>query len=112
MDTSILVMLTGYLSGRVSRDRFEDWFLAATWDAGSIDNDDTRRLVRKIKLRLAEFLNGDWSEDELRTNLASLVSHVPPVHRFVLLGAIPGHVEITTGSGAEGVPVPRRFVAA
>jgi hypothetical protein len=111
VDTSILVMLTSYLSGRVPRDRFEDWFLAATWDASLIKSDDTQRLVRRIKLRLAEFLNGDWSEEELKANLASLVEHVP-IHRFVMPGSIHGHVEISTSSEAEEVPVLRRFVAA
>jgi hypothetical protein len=111
MKNEILVMLTNYLSGRISREQFEDWFIPATWDASGIEDPDTLRLVRRIKLRLAEFLNGDWSEDELRDNLSTLVDRVP-VYRIAMPAAASGRVEITTSSTGDEIPVRRRLVLA
>lgn len=113
MKEAILPRLVDYVAGRVSRDQFEDWFLAITWDTTSMDP-DASYLVRRIKLRLAEFLNGDWTEDELRGQLESLLPP-RPVRQTVTVTSRAPIERVITGSTGEEVPVPPlhvRFAAA
>lgn len=114
MKEAILLRLVDYLAGRISRDQFENWFLAVTWDTASMDDPATSYLVRRIKLRLAEFLNGDWTEEELRGQLDSLLPPRPVRQTVTLTSRAPVENVITASTGEE-VPVPPlrlRFVAA
>ena len=70
MRNAVLSTLWNYINGWITREQFEDWFIPTTWDA-KLDH-ETRQLVNRIKLRLAEFLNGDWTEEELKSELAAL----------------------------------------
>jgi hypothetical protein len=91
MKNAILAMLGNYVSGWISREQFEDWFIPATWDA-QLDP-DTRKLVNRIKLRLAEFLNEDWTEPELKQELSRLVPTVR-VHAVAWTSGIAGTTTI------------------
>lgn len=64
--------LHAYLSGEISLHDFEDWFFPKTWDVDKSDEPALLDLVYQIKLDWAEFTNGDWSEEELRSMLRSL----------------------------------------
>jgi hypothetical protein len=61
--------LAEYLAGEISLSEFEDWFFSETWDIDQLDNPTLANLVYGIKLTLAEFSNGDWTETELRSML-------------------------------------------
>ena len=69
LDFNIREQLAEYLAGEISLREFEDWFFPETWDINLVDNIALLNLVYGIKLRLAEFSNGDWTEDELRSYL-------------------------------------------
>jgi hypothetical protein len=91
--------LSDYLSGRLSLRKFRDWFVPATWDVEEWASVPTQELVYEIKLRMAEYTSGYWTEDELRATLLPLAtsfrvsSFVPipedePVRKTVLLERI------------------------
>lgn len=69
LDFNIYEKLAKYLAGETSLREFEDWFFPETWDIDQIDNPALVNLVYEIKLCLAEFSNGDWTEAELRSML-------------------------------------------
>ena len=69
LDFNIRERLADYLADRLSLREFEDWFYAKTWDIDDADNQTLTNLVYEIKLRLAEYSHGDWTEAELRTLL-------------------------------------------
>ena len=69
LDFNIRERLADYLADRLSFPEFLDWFYAETWDIDDADNQTLTNLVYEIKLRLAEYSHGDWTEAELRTLL-------------------------------------------
>lgn len=77
LDYNIRERLADYLASKNSLREFEDWFFSETWDIDEIDNTDSQtpvdlaNLVYVIKLRLAEFSHGDWTEVELHSMLRS-----------------------------------------
>ncbi len=70
---SIRERLAAYVAGRISLHEFEDWFFQKTWDVDKERDPALIDLVYQIKLNWAEFSNGDWTEDELRSMLRPLV---------------------------------------
>lgn len=79
LDYNIREQLADYMAGKLSLREFEDWFFPETWDIDEIENADNQtstnlaNLVYGIKLRLAEFSHGDWTEVELRSMLLSIL---------------------------------------
>lgn len=73
LDSAIREKLSSYLAKEISLREFEDWFFPETWEVEQLDNFSLVNLVYGIKLRLAEFSNGDWTEDELRARLRPFV---------------------------------------
>ena len=73
LDFNIREQLADYLAGKSSLREFEDWFFPETWDIDQTDNLNLASLVYGIKLRLAEFSNGDWTETELHSILRSIL---------------------------------------
>lgn len=69
LEFNIHEKLAEYLAGEISLYEFEDWFFPETWDIDQMDNPTLANLVYGIKLSLAEFSNGDWTEVELRSIL-------------------------------------------
>lgn len=61
--------LAKYLANEISLNDFEDWFFPETWDITQPQDLNLLNLIYSIKLRLAEFSNHDWSEDQLRSLL-------------------------------------------
>lgn len=66
LDHDIREKLSAYLTKEISLHEFGDWFFSETWEVDQPDNFSLISLVYGIKLRLAEFSNGDWTENELR----------------------------------------------
>lgn len=73
LDFNIHEKLAEYLAGEISLREFENWFFPETWDVDQIDNPALANLVYGIKLRIAEFSNGDWTESELHSMLRSFL---------------------------------------
>jgi hypothetical protein len=72
-DVEIREQLHRYLSREISLSDFKRWFVPATWN---IDRDEdlcTRELAADIDLRLAEFSQGHWTEEELRDLFTSIL---------------------------------------
>jgi hypothetical protein len=74
LDLDIHNQLVSYLAGDSSLQAFRDWFDSSTWDMEETGaNQDALRLAGEVELRLAEFSNGHWTEDELRSKLLPLI---------------------------------------
>ncbi len=65
--------LSAFLADEISLHDFEDWFFPKTWDVDELDEPDLLDLVYQIKLDWAEFTDGHWSLEQLRSMLHSLV---------------------------------------
>jgi hypothetical protein len=65
--------LSAFLADEISLHDFEDWFFPKTWDVDKLDEPDLLDLVYQIKLDWAEFTDGHWSLEQLRSMLHSLV---------------------------------------
>lgn len=73
LEFKIREQLAAYLAGEISLSEFEDWFFSETWDIDQTSDLALTNLVYGIKLRWAEFSNGDWTESEFRSLLRSLL---------------------------------------
>lgn len=73
LDFNIRERLADYLADRLSLREFVDWFYAETWDVDDAENQTLTNLVYEIKLRLAEYSHGDWTEAELHSMLLSIL---------------------------------------
>lgn len=71
LDFELRLWIASYLSGQVSLADFRRWLLPAAWLAGEPGGADSI-LVRLAELRMAEFMNGHWTEPDLRTMLATI----------------------------------------
>ena len=82
--------LWNYILGRLSLDQFKDWFIPLSQ---GIENKAEQSLVDlsyQVKLRLAEFSNGDWTEPELKDQLVPLLmnpSALAPMYFFETVAA-------------------------
>ena len=83
LEFNIHEKLAEYLAGEISLHEFEDWFFPETWDIDQMDNPTLANLVYGIRLSLAEFSNGDWTEAELRSILR------PFLEKYVLVASQP-----------------------
>lgn len=99
LDSAIREKLSAYLAKEISLREFEDWFFPETWEADQLDNFSLMDLVYGIKLRLAEFSNGDWTEDELRGWLR------PFVERYeVIINSTSPHIRVQFGASSRTEP--------
>jgi hypothetical protein len=73
LDFEIREHLAEYLAGKSSLRDFEDWFFSETWDIDQTNDLALLNLVYEIKLRLAEFSNGDWTASEIDRILRSIL---------------------------------------
>ena len=96
LDFNIRERLASYLANEISLSEFEDWFFPETWDIDQVDNLDLLNLVYGIKLRLAEFSNGDWTEDEFRSRLR------PFIEQYV---TVPSQSQIRYGTSSTSLYV-------
>lgn len=81
---AIEARLERYLRGEDSLSDFEAWLVPETWDISPQSDRAAHDLATAITLRIAEFTNGDWTEDELRDALTKL----PPAAEITLSGVV------------------------
>jgi len=68
--------LKDYIAGDITLSEFEGWFVPAYWNIHHRRDDDLSQIVYEIELRLAEYSNGDWSEEELKGLLLFIMRDV------------------------------------
>ena len=68
MHRVIRAWLARYVGGTITLQDFLEWFEPNTWDL-DLEDAELRKLYGEIELDLAEYTNGDWTEDELRALL-------------------------------------------
>jgi hypothetical protein len=66
LDIEVRQKLAAYLRSELAFPKFKKWFIARTWDVESQGNGNDVELAHSIHIRLIEFSNGDWTEDELK----------------------------------------------
>jgi hypothetical protein len=107
LDFKIRQQLADYLAGNISLRQFEDWFFAETWDIEEAANQALMNLVYEIKLRLAEFSHGDWTEVELRSMLHSILEkHVIAVGNT----SSPYQPQVSYGTTSKNYPMSMPIV--
>jgi hypothetical protein len=67
--------ISRYIAGQSSLAEFHNWLIPVAWDIDR-DSQPAKRLAHRAQLLLAEFSNGDRSEDELRSELWNLLNRV------------------------------------
>jgi hypothetical protein len=78
----IVNRLDEYSLGYISLEQLEDWFHLAVLDLDLHDQPADANLVWAIKLRLAEFSNGDMNEEELRGALREIAREYAQANEF------------------------------
>jgi len=93
--------LARYLKGQSALKEFEDWFVARSWNINQNSNPSLHNLVSQIELSLAEFGNGDWTEEELRQEFGILLTNYE--FQYYPFGGetLTEKVSIRTGSGTN-----------
>jgi hypothetical protein len=89
-DLELRYRLVQYLSDDLSLRDLRRWFLPKVWDL-SQDGQLRSPLARRLELRLAEYVNGHWTEDDLRGLLAREVpttTSLSPPFRPTLTGSV------------------------
>src|SRR5215467_6938192 len=76
LERDIRERLAHYLAGDSTLERFQDWFVPATWNVAKSGPQGAARLAYAIDLRLAEYSNGDWLESELQKFFRDLLTNV------------------------------------
>jgi hypothetical protein len=75
VDFEIRKQLIRYLSGQISLNTFQEIFIPIIWDIDKKENKAVKKLSNRIILRLAEYSNGDWSEQELKDFFRPMVGN-------------------------------------
>lgn len=70
LEKDILGWIARYISREVSLREFQEWFVPRVWNIDSTGDAAAAQLAGRIELFLAEFSNGDWTEEELRQKLS------------------------------------------
>lgn len=84
LDMDIRQAIYRYRTGEIDRHSFEDWFVAATWDAIALADAPRAALIGAVELALAEYTAGHASIAELRDDLrAALQTIVVGEHALV-----------------------------
>lgn len=65
--------LARYLVKELSLEDFQIWFAPVLWNIERSLSRPAVELAYEIALRIAEFSNGHWTQEELRNNLLPLV---------------------------------------
>jgi hypothetical protein len=65
-DISLRQQIARYLSGELTLREFREWFLPAVWKQGE-EGQLLSPITRRVELRLAEYMNGHWDEDALKS---------------------------------------------
>lgn len=91
-DVALREQLARYVAGEITLAEFRRWFLPQIWDLAE-DDQSVSPITRRVELRLAEFMNGHWSEDDLKrffVRETPQTGSLGALLRVVLTGAIGG----------------------
>lgn len=61
-----------YVGSEISLGEFRNWLIPRAWNIEQDDDKAAEELAYEIELRLAEFSNGDWTEDDLKEMLRKI----------------------------------------
>jgi len=73
-EESIVADLKRYIAGGITIQQFDESFAEATWEVERSNEERAKKLTDEIELALAEYSNGDWTEDELRDLFRQAIS--------------------------------------
>lgn len=73
LNSEIREQLARYVRGDISLHEFRRWFVPQVWNIHQRNDAALEDFVGEIDLRMAEYSNGDWSEEDLREILSSLL---------------------------------------
>ena len=90
--------LARYLKGELTLNEFQDWFVPQSWNFHQASDPSLQKFVSGVELALAEFGNGDWSENELRQLLNILRTNYELEYR-----PVPSTEIITTRTASSNV---------
>ena len=88
-----------YLAGEISLAEFRNWFDATTWETGP-------GLAADVDLLVAEYSNGDWTQEELRSKFKNVTQTLFSVEQQ---WGMPG-VVMTTGTSTSSAQIPSESV--
>ncbi|MDP9203945.1 MAG: hypothetical protein M3P12_00615 [Gemmatimonadota bacterium] len=108
LDLEISYRVARYLTGGESLADLRRWLLPIVWNLAEPENDEVSQLANRIELRLAEFLNGHWTEDDLRGMFQQLI----PLTAGIDADMDPTISGTPPSETSEPVRVPASFVAA
>ncbi|MBI4507981.1 MAG: hypothetical protein HY691_20840 [Chloroflexi bacterium] len=77
LDVQIRAYVARYLSGDLTLRELQEWLAPVSWNIHRAGNQTAMDLAYDIELSLAEYTNGDWTEDELKDLLRPLVEFRP-----------------------------------
>jgi hypothetical protein len=86
------------LDDTISLDDFEDWLALESWNMHANSSEEAQRLAWAIELNLSEHSSGHLSDDELKSELASLIPKNPGVELRRTIEIQP-NVFVETGTG-------------
>lgn len=72
-EQSIREHLAGLFAREISLNTFDEWFFAETLDIDHTSDASLQKLVYGIKLLLAEYSHGDWTEQELHQHFKDIL---------------------------------------
>lgn len=107
LEVDVRERLVRYLADEATLADFRTWFIGEAWNIDKRATEATAQLVHQIELLLSEHEHGDWTERELRRELAPLVTEYSMVigEPQILAGASSGTItwDVTAG-GDAGLP--------
>ncbi len=75
LDNDVRDKLGSYLLGEISLEDFREWFIPVLCVVDDSHNHAAINMVYEIELRLVEFSNDYWSENELKNLLRPIVEN-------------------------------------
>src|ERR1700674_2226168 len=103
LDMSIREQLARYLNQEITLAGFQEWYVPFSWQADRRSDLFLRELISDIDLRLAEYTSGHLSEEQLRSELRSLIQTCR-----VTIGTTTSAV-ITTSFSSSETPLSQLF---
>jgi hypothetical protein len=73
IDLEVSDRIARYLAGQSSLAEFRRWLLPIVWELAEPTSDERSDLANMVELRMAEFMNGHWTEADLRLLLARML---------------------------------------
>ena len=70
----IIAQVEAYLGGDNDLDALDEWLALNAWDVRQREDEPAAAICGELMLALAEYSNGDWTEDELRDLFRQAIS--------------------------------------